>query len=45
MGPVACNGKNINAYKMFGGKLEGKKLLRRSRHSWKENIKMDLREI
>ena len=27
------------------GKLEGKRPLRRPRHSWEDNIKMDLKEV
>jgi hypothetical protein len=34
-----------NAYKILVGKPEGKRPLGRPRHSWVENIKMDLREI
>jgi hypothetical protein len=35
----------LNAYKSLIGKPEGKKPLRRSRHIWEDNIKMDVREI
>jgi hypothetical protein len=34
-----------NAYKILTGKPDWKRLLRRSGHSWKDNIKMDIREI
>jgi hypothetical protein len=34
-----------NAYKILVGKREGKRPLRRLRNRWKNNIKMDLREI
>jgi hypothetical protein len=34
-----------NAYKILVGNHEGKRSLRRSRHRWKDNIRMDLREI
>jgi hypothetical protein len=34
-----------NAYRILVGKPEGKRLLRRSRRRWVDNIKMDLREI
>jgi hypothetical protein len=34
-----------NAYKIFVGKSEGKRSLRRPRHRWEDNIRMDLREI
>jgi hypothetical protein len=30
---------------IFVGKPEGKRPLRRPRHMWEDNIKMDLREI
>jgi hypothetical protein len=34
-----------NAYRILGGKSEGKRPLRRSRSRWEDNVKMDLREI
>jgi hypothetical protein len=34
-----------NVYKIVVGKPEGERPLRRSRHRWKDNIRMDLREI
>jgi hypothetical protein len=34
-----------NAYRIMVGKPEGKRPLGRPRHSWKVNIKMDLRDI
>jgi hypothetical protein len=34
-----------NVYKILVGKREGKRLLRRPRHRWEDNIKMDLRDI
>jgi hypothetical protein len=34
-----------NAYRIFVGKLEGKRPLGRPRHRWVDNIKLDLREI
>jgi hypothetical protein len=34
-----------NIYRVLVGKLEGKRPLRRPRHMWGDNIKMDLREI
>jgi hypothetical protein len=33
-----------DAYRILVGKLEGKRLLRRPRHGWIDNIKMVLRE-
>jgi hypothetical protein len=38
-------GEKRNAYRILVGKPEGKRPLGRSRRSWKDNIKMDLREI
>jgi hypothetical protein len=37
-------GETTNAYKVFAGKLEGKRPLRRPRHRWEDNIKMDLKK-
>jgi hypothetical protein len=34
-----------NAYRILVGKPEGKRPLGRPRHMWKDNIKMDLREM
>jgi hypothetical protein len=34
-----------NAYGILMGKPEGKRPLKRPRHRWEDNIKMDLREI
>jgi hypothetical protein len=34
-----------NAYKIFGGKLEGKRPLGRHRHRWEDNTEMYLEEI
>jgi hypothetical protein len=38
-------GEEKNAYRIFVGKPEGKRPLRRPRYRWVENIKMNLREI
>jgi hypothetical protein len=38
-------GEKRNAYRIFVGKPEGKRLLGRPRRRWAYNIKMDLREI
>jgi hypothetical protein len=38
-------GEKRNAYRILVGKPEGKRLLRRPRRRWVDNIKMDLREI
>jgi hypothetical protein len=34
-----------NAYKIVVGKPEGKRLLRRCRNGWEDNIKIDHRDI
>jgi hypothetical protein len=44
-GHLAHMGEMRNAYNIFVGKLKGKRLLRRCRCRWEDNIKMDLREI
>jgi hypothetical protein len=36
--------ENRNAYGILVGKPEGKRPLRRPRHRWVDNIKMDLQE-
>jgi hypothetical protein len=43
----ACSrcGKRSGVYKVLVGKPEGKRPLRRSRHRWENNIKMDLQEV
>jgi hypothetical protein len=38
-------GAKRKAYRILAGKPEGKRLLRRPRRTWGDNIKMDLREI
>jgi hypothetical protein len=43
-GHVARMGAMRIAYKIFGGKPEGKRQLGRPRHRWEDNIRMDLRE-
>jgi hypothetical protein len=44
-GQVARMGGVRGAYNILVGKPEGRKLLRRPRRRWEDNIKMDLREI
>ncbi|KAJ4429378.1 hypothetical protein ANN_21535 [Periplaneta americana] len=43
----ACKrmGESRNAYRVLVGRSEGKRPLGRSRRRWKDNIKMDLREV
>jgi hypothetical protein len=44
VGYVACMGDMRNLYNSLVGKPEVKKLLRRARHRWEDNIRMDFRE-
>jgi len=43
-GHVACMGEMRNAYNILVEKPEGKTTLRRPRHRWEGNIRLDLRE-
>jgi hypothetical protein len=38
-------GEGRGVYRVLGGRPEDKRLLRRPRRRWEDNIKMDLREI
>jgi hypothetical protein len=38
-------GDRRGAYRVFVGRLEGKKPLGKRRHRWEDNIKMDLKEV
>jgi hypothetical protein len=42
-GHVARMGEMRSVYKILIGKSEGKRILRRPRHRWEDNIIMDLR--
>jgi hypothetical protein len=44
-GHVTCMKKKKNACKVFAGKQEGERPLRRPRHRWEDNIEVDIREI
>ena len=44
-GHVACMGKGRGVHTILVGKPEGKRPLRRPRHRWEDNIKMDLQEV
>jgi hypothetical protein len=44
-GHVARMGKERGAFRVLVGRSEGKRPLGRSRRRWKDNIKMNLREI
>ena len=45
VGHVAGMRDRRGACRVFVGRPERKRLLRRPRHRWKENIKMDLQEV
>jgi hypothetical protein len=38
-------GEGRGVYGVLVGKPEGKRPMRRSRHRWEDNIKMDLKEV
>jgi hypothetical protein len=44
-GHAACTREKRNAYRILVGKPEVMRLLGRPRRRWKDNIKMDLREM
>ncbi|KAJ4426188.1 hypothetical protein ANN_26997 [Periplaneta americana] len=44
-GHVARMGESRNAYRVLGGRPEGKRPLGRPRRRWEDNIKMDLSEV
>jgi hypothetical protein len=44
IGHVACMGEGRGVYGVLVGRPEGKRPLRRPRHRWGDNIKLDLRE-
>jgi hypothetical protein len=44
-GACSTNGKKRNSYRILVVKQEGKRPLGKPRRRWKNNIKMDLREI
>jgi hypothetical protein len=43
-GTCVTHGEGRGVYRVFVGKLEGKRPLGRPRHRWKYNIKIDFRE-
>jgi hypothetical protein len=45
VGHVACMAEVRGAYNILVVRPEGRRPLRRPRHRWEDNIKMDLREI
>jgi hypothetical protein len=44
-GTCGTHGGGRGVYRVLVGRPEGKRPLRRSRHWWEDNIKMDLREV
>ena len=44
-GHVACMGEGRGVHRVVVGRPEGKRPLRRPRHRWEDNIKMDLQEV
>jgi len=42
---VARMGERLVAYRVFVGKLKGKRQLGRPRRRWEDNIKMNLQEV
>jgi hypothetical protein len=44
-GHVARRGERREVYRVLVGKFEGKRPLRRPRHRWEDNIKMDLQKV
>jgi hypothetical protein len=44
-GHVACMGERRGVYRILVGKTEGQRPLRRPRHSWENNNKMDIQEV
>jgi hypothetical protein len=45
VGHGACMGEGRGVYRVLVGRPKGKRPLRRHRHRWEDNIKMDLRQI
>jgi hypothetical protein len=44
-GHIARFGKRRFAYRVLGEKPDGKTTLKRPRHMWENNIKMDINEV
>jgi hypothetical protein len=42
---VVCMGDGRGVYRILVGRPDGKNPLRRPRHRWEDNIKMDLQEV
>jgi hypothetical protein len=44
-GTCGTHGEGRDVYRVLVGRPEGKRPLRRPRHRWEDNIKMDVRKI
>jgi hypothetical protein len=44
-GKSGTHGRDENAYKILGGKPEGKRPIGKTRRRWEDNIIMDIMEI
>jgi hypothetical protein len=44
-GACSAYGEGRGVYRVLVGKPEGRRPLRRPRHRWEDNIRMDLREV
>jgi hypothetical protein len=44
-GAGSADGEGRGVYRVLVGKPEGKRPLERPRHSWEDNIKLDLQEV
>jgi hypothetical protein len=44
-GTCSADGEERGVYRILVGKPEGKRPLRRPRHRWEDNIRMDLQEV
>jgi hypothetical protein len=44
-GACSSDGEERGVYRVLVGKPEGKRPLRRPRHRWEDNIRMDLQEV
>ena len=42
---MSCMEEKRNAYEVLVGIPEGKRILKRPRHRWQDNIRIDLQEI
>jgi len=44
-GACSAYGEGRGVYRVLVGKSDGRRSLRRPRHRWEDNIKMDLQEV